>query len=123
MINATSVAFTGYPVTDMARARAFYEGVLGLKTGDTWEHEGRHWIEYDLGPATIAITNMSPQWKPSNDGPSVALEVANFDAAIATLRAQQVKFDIEPTESPVCRLAVIRDPDGNSIAIHRRHAG
>ena len=122
MINATSIAFTGYPVTDIVRARAFYEEVLGLKTGDTWEHEGRHWIEYDLGPATLAISDMSAQWKPSSDGPSVALEVADFEAAIATLREHKVTFDLEPMDSPVCRLAIIHDPDGNSIAIHRRNA-
>jgi hypothetical protein len=28
------VAFTMYPVSDMATARAFYEGPLGLVTGD-----------------------------------------------------------------------------------------
>ena len=27
----TEIAFTGTPVTDMQRARAFYEGVLGLR--------------------------------------------------------------------------------------------
>ena len=31
MITIKEIAFTGYPVTDMARSRAFYEGVLGLK--------------------------------------------------------------------------------------------
>jgi hypothetical protein len=29
MIKVTEIAFTGYPVTDMPRARAFYEGTLG----------------------------------------------------------------------------------------------
>ena len=31
MLKVTEIAFTCYPVTDMARAREFYEGVLGLK--------------------------------------------------------------------------------------------
>ena len=31
MLKVTEIAFTCYPVTDMARARKFYEGVLGLK--------------------------------------------------------------------------------------------
>ncbi len=123
MIQITAIAFTGYPVTDLPRARAFYEQILGLKSSAVFEHEGRHWIEYDLGPATLAITNMSAdKWKPSADGPCVALEVADFDAAIAHLRAAGVTFCLEPMDSGVCRLAVVADPDGNSVTIHRRNA-
>jgi len=119
-ISVTEIAFTGYPVTDMARARAFYEGLFGLKPATAFEHGGRQWIEYDVGPATLAITNMSPDWKPAKDGPAVALEVADFDAAIATLRQHGTAFYLEPTASGVCRLAVVGDPDGNSLAIHHR---
>ncbi len=119
-IQVTAIAFTGYPVTDMPRARAFYEGVLGLKPGMSFEHEGRQWLEYDLGPSTLAVTNMAmEQWKPSTDGPALALEVADFDAAIATLRGHGVKFIIEPVDCTTCHMAVICDPDGNSLAIHR----
>ena len=35
MLTVTSFAYTGYPVTDIATARVFYEGLLGLKTS-TW---------------------------------------------------------------------------------------
>ncbi len=31
MLKVTEIAFSCYPVTDMARARAFYEGVLGFE--------------------------------------------------------------------------------------------
>lgn len=123
MISITAIAFTGYPVTDLPRARAFYEQVLGLKSTVVFEHDGKHWIEYDIGPATLAISNMSAeQWKPSSDGPAVALEVADFDAAIAALKAAKVKFLIEPMDSGVCRMAIIADPDGNSLCIHHRRA-
>ena len=123
MINASAIAFTGYPVTDIPRARGFYEQVLGLKSTAVFEHEGRHWIEYDIGAGTLAITNMSAElWKPSPDGPSLALEVADFDAALAVLRAAKVKFVLEPLDSGVCRMAVVSDPDGNSLCIHRRYA-
>jgi len=117
----TAVAFIGYPVTDMARARAFYENVLGLTAGAVWEHEGKAWIEYDLGTATLAISNMSADmWKPSNDGPAVALEVDDLDGAVAELRAAGVKFYLEPMSSPVCRMAVVADPDGNSVVLHKK---
>jgi predicted enzyme related to lactoylglutathione lyase len=122
MIQVTAIAFTGYPVTDIARARAFYEQTLGLKSSSVFEHEGRYWIEYDVGAATLAISNMSGgQWKPSPDGPSAALEVADFPAAIAALRAAGTRFVIEPMDSGVCQMAIVADPDGNSLAIHQRY--
>ena len=120
MIQVTEIAFTGYPVTDMSRARAFYEGVLGLKPATTFEHDGKHWIEYDIAGATLGITNMAPEWKPSPAGPSAALEVSDFDAAVAALRAAGVKFCVEPMGSGVCHMAVVSDPDGNSVCIHHR---
>ena len=116
------IAFTGYPVTDMQRARAFYEGVLKLELTRMFENGDRRWIEYDLGPSTFAISNMSSDdWKPSNDGPAIAFEVEDFDSSVATLRANKVKFTLDPFETPVCRMAIITDPDGNSICIHKRH--
>jgi predicted enzyme related to lactoylglutathione lyase len=123
MLTVTEIAFTGYPVIDMPRARAFYEQVLGLKSTVVFEHDGKHWIEYDIGPATLAISNMSAEkWKPSPNGPAVALEVADFDAAIAALKTAKVRFELEPMDSGVCRMATIADPDGNSLCIHHRLA-
>ena len=117
------IAFTGYPVTDMQRARAFYEGVLKLELTRMFENGDRRWIEYDLGQSTFAISNMSSDdWKPSNDGPAIAFEVEDFDSSVATMRANNVKFTLDPFETPVCRMAIITDPDGNSICIHKRHA-
>ena len=120
MIQVTEIAFTGYPVTDMPRARAFYEGILGLKPSSTFGEGEKLWIEYDIAGAALGITNMVPDWKPSPAGPSIALEVADFDAAIAALRAAGVKFLAEPYSSPVCHMAVVTDPDGNSVCIHHR---
>lgn len=121
MLTIKEIAFTGYPVTDIARARRFYEGTLGLKLTVNFEHEGRHWLEYDIGGGTLAVNNLSPnEWRPSTNGPSIALEVADFDAAVAHLRSESVPFVLEPYDTGVCQLAVVTDPDGNSLAIHRR---
>ena len=122
MIRIKEIAFTGYPVTDIARARAFYEQLLNLSVSAQFEHEGKHWIEYDIGPGTLAISTMSSeQWKPSADGPSAALEVEDFDEAIRVLRAASIPFLVEPMDTGVCRMAIIPDPDGNSLVIHQRH--
>jgi predicted enzyme related to lactoylglutathione lyase len=119
-IHVLEFAFTGYPVTDMARAKSFYEDLLGLKRGMVWEESGRAWVEYDVGGHTLALANSAPQWKPSSDGPAIALEVEDFDATVAALRQRGTRFTVEPLDVPTCRLAVILDPDGNSIAIHQR---
>jgi catechol 2,3-dioxygenase-like lactoylglutathione lyase family enzyme len=72
-MRATNIAFTGIPVTDMKRARSFYEGALGLKPAGEFA-EGI-WVEYEVGNDTIAIGSVGEQWKPSPDGTSVAIEV------------------------------------------------
>ena len=53
----------------------------------------------------------------------MALEVENFDEAIASLKEAGVKFYWEPSETPVCHMCLISDPDGNSICIHKRKPG
>ena len=114
------IAFSCYPVTDLKRAKQFYENTLGLKQTTIWGDDNQAWIEYDIGPSTLAITNYPSEWKPSSDGGGVALEVENFDTAIAELKKADAKFRVEPMESPVCHMAVVFDPDGNSVCIHKR---
>ncbi len=112
-----ALAFVGIPVTDMKRAREFYEGVLGLKTSD--EMGRGKWIEYAIGDDTLAIGSVGDQWKPSEQGTSVAIEMENFDEAIKGLRDRHVRFAAEPFESPCCHMAVVQDPDGNKLIIHK----
>ena len=113
------IAFVAYPITDVARARKFYEGTLGLKQTDFSEGDNFVWIEYDIGPGTLGI-GKSQGWAPSPHGGSAALEVEDFDAAIACLRADGVEFVREPMDLSDCRMAMIHDPDGNTITIHKR---
>ena len=71
----TEIAFSCYPVTDMARARAFYEGVLGLTpTMVVGEPDGMQWTEYDIANGTLSIGSGAPNWAPSSSGCSVGLE-------------------------------------------------
>ena len=121
MITVREVAFFYYPVTDLARARAFYEGLLGLKVAQTFGEGEKLWIEYDIAGATLAITNMAGDaWKPSTDGGSVALEVEDFEDAVRQVQAAGVPITMGPYESPVCWMILVKDPDGNGLCIHRR---
>jgi predicted enzyme related to lactoylglutathione lyase len=115
------IAFTGSSVTDMKRARAFYEDVLGLKLSE--EMAGGKWIEYEVGSGTFAITNIDPTWTPSTQGTAVAFEVDDLDATVARLKKSGVKFFLEKSETPVCWTAIVYDPDGNKVVIHKRKSG
>jgi predicted enzyme related to lactoylglutathione lyase len=119
-MKVTEIAFSSYPVTDVPRARAFYEGVLGLPvTMNTDMGEKGHWIEYDIGPGTLGIGKYQG-WKPTGDGCTVALEVENFDAAVESLRKAGTPFKMGPLETPVCHMLMVSDPDGNTLIIHKR---
>jgi catechol 2,3-dioxygenase-like lactoylglutathione lyase family enzyme len=120
MIKVNEIAFVGYPVTDKQRAIDFYEGLLGLKQSSGHDFPDGFWLEYEIGPDTLALSNF---WKPSagpSMGPSIAFEVENFDETIAMLKAKSIPFFMEPLETPVCFMAVVGDPDGNSLFIHKR---
>jgi predicted enzyme related to lactoylglutathione lyase len=111
------IGFVGVPVTDVERARRFYENVLRLKVSE--QMMGGKWIEYSVGPDTLAIANVGEHWTPSNQGTGAALEVENFDEAIRNLKEANTKFAAEPFETPCCHMAVVQDPDGNKLMIHK----
>ena len=116
----TEIAFTGTPVTDIKRAREFYEGVLGFKP--SMESAGGLWVEYEVGGSTLGLGCYGEIWKPSEQGTCLALEADDFDAEIARLKSLGVKFSMEPMPTPLCHFAMICDPDGNRILIHKRRA-
>ena len=113
-----NLAFVGIPVTDIKRAREFYEGVLGLAIAE--EMMDGNWIEYAVGDNIVAIANVGAQWMPSEQGTSAALEVENFEQTVNELRRRGVRFAAEPFETPCCHMAVVQDPDGNKLIIHKR---
>jgi predicted enzyme related to lactoylglutathione lyase len=116
-MKVNKIGFTAIPVTEMNRARAFYEGVLGLELA--CEMMGGKWLEYAVGGDTLAIASLETDWVPSDQGTAAALEVEDFDEAINKLRVAVIRFVAEPFETPCCHMAVVQDPDGNKIIIHK----
>ncbi len=114
------VAFFAYPVTDMKRAREFYENTLQLPPADNFNNE---WVEYELAGVTIAITNMVKELEPGAKGGFFAIEVEDLDGAVEEMKAKNVPFILDTFESPVCRMAVIADPDGNGVTLHQVKPG
>jgi predicted enzyme related to lactoylglutathione lyase len=116
----TSVAFMAYPVSNVSRSREFYERVLGLKMTSSFQDS---WIEYDLGDSTFAIGSGAMGRTPGAPGAMVGFEVADFDACVRMLKEQAVPFVMEAFDTPVCRMAIVADPDGNQVMIHKRRSG
>lgn len=121
------IAFVLYAVSDLKKSQEFYENVLGFKPENVWidEEKNMGMVEYGFGPhneCTIAIGNGVEQFKSGKNGGVVAIEVENFEEAVKKLKDNHVKFELEPTESPVCHMAVFLDLDGNQLMIHKRKA-
>ena len=116
-----SQAYSGFAVDDLARAREFYEGTLGLDVSDedglmTLNLPGdRPTLIYpkpDFTPATYTILNFP---------------VADIDAAVDELTARGVTFEryegFEQDEKGIARetggppIAWFTDPAGNILAV------
>lgn len=118
-MKVTEFAFVIYHATDAARARAFYEEIVGLRCTVAHREAGQFWMEFEVGPHTLGIGN-EPFLQPGGGGPHLVLEVEDFEATVAHLRRHGVPFAVEPFESPLCHAAVVTDPDGNKLGVHRR---
>ena len=121
-----AVDFVGVPVRDMEAARVFYGQHLGLPVvGDF----GETWIEFDAGNVTLSLVRTDPaEWTGQSSGSwqtrmGVALAVADVAAALAELRAKGVKVTSEVQDFPPCYMAMVEDPDGNSVFLHQRKDG
>jgi predicted enzyme related to lactoylglutathione lyase len=122
-MKVTEIAFSAYPVLDMDRARGFYEGVLGLKvTMNQDMGESGHWIEYDIGAGTLGLGRYEG-FKPTGDGCTVALEVDDFDKAVAAIKAANTPIKMGPIETPICHMLMVSDPEGNTLFLHKRKPG
>jgi predicted enzyme related to lactoylglutathione lyase len=120
-IKIRSIAFFAYAVSDMNAARAFYEGVLGLKPNSEFGgSKSPNWVEYDIGAGTLGVGCAPGMWDPSTKGASAALEVEDFDNALASVKEQKIPIAMGPHEFPTCRMVVIADPDGNRITLHQK---
>jgi len=118
-IQVKEIAFVFHPVTDVGRARDFYEKLLGLKIGLQMEFApGQWWIEYDIAGQALAISNAMP----GSPASSLNLEVADLDAALAAAKAAGAPIAFDVMEFPPCRIFALKDPDGNQIGLHQRKA-
>jgi catechol 2,3-dioxygenase-like lactoylglutathione lyase family enzyme len=116
-VHVEQVDFISIPTRNIARAVAWYRDVLGLPESEVTEGE--------LETPNVTLSFWEPE---REDLPFVANEagfavrVADVAEARAELEAKGVEFIAETWDSGVCQFAVFRDPDGNTVVLHRRYA-
>jgi catechol 2,3-dioxygenase-like lactoylglutathione lyase family enzyme len=117
-VNVERVDFVSFLTQDIQRAKQFYKEVLGLEV----ESEGESDVELRCGQVTLDIFDPSSIGQPFAPSPAgMALRVPDVDAARAELEAKGVQFDGATVETSVCKQAWFKDPDGNSLMLHRRY--
>jgi len=114
---------TMLPVIDMARARAFYEGCLGLQPGG-FKPDGK--FVYAVDGSTLALFPKPEGTKA--DHTAVSFRVEDIAASIAELERAGVVFEDYDvpglrTVDHVCVLgaekaAWFKDPEGNCLCLH-----
>jgi len=119
----TAPVTTMLPVRDLDRARAFYEGKLGLKPVGL-RPDGK--FTYDCGGATLALFPKEGGTKA--DHTAVSFRVADIAASIAELERAGVKFEDYDfpglkTVGHVCVLGAEKaawflDTEGNILCLH-----
>jgi catechol 2,3-dioxygenase-like lactoylglutathione lyase family enzyme len=122
MIDAKMVVAT-VPVTDLARAKAFYGGTLGLAF--LWENPAS--VRFRCGDGSeLSIFKRSPI---VTEHTLAHFEVTDIEAAVRDLEARGVEFidyEVGPlkTTGHIAQLgpargAWFRDPDGNTLGVRQ----
>lgn len=103
-------------VTDLARAKAFYTGQLGLPLAG----ETQMLLEFFPASGTtlgIALALQDEARKLVGRHTGITLQVKGLEKLCETMQTGGVTF-VEPLEvSPWGKMAVIADPDGNQLAL------
>jgi catechol 2,3-dioxygenase-like lactoylglutathione lyase family enzyme len=117
VVRVEQVDFISIPTRDVARAIAWYRDVLGLPESQVSIGE--------LETPNVTLSFWEPDVESLPFAPNAAgfaIRVSDVSAARAELEAKGVEFVGETWDSGVCRFAAFRDPDGNTIILHRRYA-
>jgi glyoxylase I family protein len=120
MAELVSLLHASLLVADLARSRAFYEGVLGLTPSPARPNMSFAGVWYDVGAGQIHLINL-PNPDPVSGRPEhggrdrhTALGVTRFAAMQARLDAAGLPY----TLSRSGRAALfVHDPDGNALEL------
>ncbi len=124
MAGVRGLHHTAFCVTDLPRARRFYEGVLGLREIERPAFPfGGAWYELDDQRQLHLIVHEHPLTLrgsrdiDARDG-HIALRIADYDAALAHLRSHGVECLERPDNVTPWKQLYVTDPDGNIIELN-----
>ncbi|MBU8934124.1 MAG: VOC family protein [candidate division Zixibacteria bacterium] len=105
-------------VSNLVKAKDFYQRVLGLRLVD----ETQKWLIFDIsGTILIIMAGARPRTSAgsygSESGTVVCFLSADIDRDYAELTSQGVRFFSEITEVPEGRFVGFQDPDGNLLEL------
>lgn len=116
----TGMDFSGYMVKDAARAIDFYREVLRLEP--VMVYPDNRGAEYELADGTtFGLWGGGGKVMPFQPSNGILFAVDDLEAAVDAVKARGIPVVME-TETPVCRMAMINDTEGNTITLHKRKA-
>jgi predicted enzyme related to lactoylglutathione lyase len=110
------VDFITVPTRDVNRAMAFYTDVLGLSASEKSE------AEVETPNVTLSFWNPQEQGEEFVNNPAgFALRVDDVEGAVEEVRSAGGEV-MGTVDTGVCHMGFVKDPDGNTVILHRRYA-
>ena len=105
-------------VSDLGRAKSFYEGTLGFKK----KHEGEGWIIFDLQGIEFIIQSGATPVNSEAEyvkrcGTMLVLKTEDIEQAVKALKADGVELLGEIKSVLQGKFIGFKDPDGNLIEL------
>jgi glyoxylase I family protein len=124
MLDITSLHHVAICVTDIARAKGFYGGLLGLReiTRPPFPFEGA-WYELADGRQVHLIVHEHPRTLRGTtdidlrDG-HFAFGVSDYDRTVERLQSAGVPCELRPDNVTPWKQVYVTDPDGNVIELN-----
>ena len=115
-MKATLLHHVSFPVSDLARARRFYEDVLGVEEIERpdlgrpgiWYRAGATEIHLIETPQGVDVGSRAPGLNPL--GPHTAFAIEDYESTLSELRERGI--EVLETNADAGQMW-IRDPDGN----------
>jgi predicted enzyme related to lactoylglutathione lyase len=110
------VDFITVPTRDVNRAMTFYTDVLGLSASEKSE------AEVETPNVTLSFWNPQEQGEEFVNNPAgFALRVDDVEGAVEEVRSAGGEV-MGTVDTGVCHMGFVKDPDGNTVILHRRYA-
>jgi len=115
-VQVEQVDFLSVPTRDIERAVTWYSEVFGFTVSEHTKGE--------VETSNVTLSFWNPEADDEEFQPNVAgigLRVPDVEEARRELEARGVEFIGDTYDSGVCLMGFCKDPDGNTMILHRRY--